>query len=389
MPKKLWPLAAVVVSAVFLTLLLGREQIGIVAAVMATTAFMLFALQNKTLRAAAARRPRAFVAVGLTMVAVSLVGVFAAIDFEATPAISAGVTLLGIMVAMLPRSYARMAESKSALERAKSNDGRPRVFSGSQEALDVFRFMIDQRGALIRLLAPCLVYAAALYFALMAVVGRVDAASRSEALGLLAGLFAILVLLLIMTPVLSIAWCRFVVEGGPPTLLARPLKPLWSYVWRLGIALSIFSGIEDLAVSRGLGLLAGLAVEAVTAEVILRSAISALFLLGAAPFAVVFPALAIGASLNTTAATIQSRSLGLGFYWGAILTVGPFWLVMILLDLLDGDPEVATLGPAAIGSGVLYTMVLLLGVVAISTYLSRVYVLTRDAEAGATDPRTV
>ncbi|UTP39394.1 hypothetical protein M9M90_19630 [Phenylobacterium sp. LH3H17] len=387
MPKKLWPLAAVLVSAVFLTLLFGKEQIGIVITAMAGLVFLFIALRSEVLKAAASRWPKAFVAVGVVIVVLSFVGLLA-VDLEIAPAISAGVTMLGIMVAMLPRSYARLADSERAIQRAKADENRPVRFSGADEALQVFRFMVKQRGPLMRLLTPCLVFTAALFFALMALSHGMEAASRSEALWLLVVLGAIIVLYAMMTPVLSIAWCRFVVGGEPPALLARPFRPLWSYVWRLVIALSVLNGIEDLAVSRGVGLLTGIAVEAEAAEAILRFAISALLLLGAAPFAAVFPGLAVGASLNASTAAFQARTLGLGFYWGAILTAGPLWLALALLDLIDTTPEAETMGLATVGIGVLYTMVMLLGVVAISTYLSRVYMLTRDAEAGATDPRT-
>ncbi len=375
--------AAMLAAMLALTPVSEWAQMG---AIFGLTVLVIAALQGPAVRRFILRHPRSIIGAGIGAVSVSLFVLFStlsspSVNPEAGGTAATLLILVGSLAITLPFMAKRVEKDTEVWKATEATaQGTPGAFSPEAEVKDILAELIDQRRALVRVIGPWFL----LFCALPMVFFNVDywtalaERDRGLAMMILLGLVVVLLAELAFLFVAIIQWTRFVATKQEPKLAAFPGKALWGWVWRWLICGAIFRSFdwiepwlkEQLPTAAQWQLDGLLGVFGLVAFVLFS------------PFALVLPAVALGATDKGIAASMRGfHVVGRKFYLGSILIAAPYVVASWALGVLfDNYQE-----PAAVAANIGASLVLLFGTTVVGmTYLTRVYL--RGAEASTNGP---
>ncbi len=301
--------------------------------------------------------------VGLLAFILIGIGVSADLDTEFVGGVAGALLIAGLLTAMAPWNARRYEESVADLAAAAT---RPPQSSGSGAALaaDVIGTLRHERMAFVRLLGPWLAIYGLAPLSLPLVMD--DDLSRLDALWVLVGAIVWLLIL----PLAGVIWSRFLLKDLALGAVPNAARALWSWVWRIGLTLSIVSHIEKAEpyLARLLSVLGEAASP--TAKVLLEI-VGGLMLLVWLTFALVLPARAIGdREMTMSKSIVEITSFRFRFMGGALLLALPSALMGLAYGLAE-TPGMTTFAGA--GSMSAFSILQFLTFIAVATLLAETY----------------
>jgi hypothetical protein len=327
---------------------------------------------------------RSTIAVGVGAIGVALFVLFStlsssSVDPEVGGTAAAFLMLVGSLVIALPFMAKRMEKDTAAWKVEAAAPRTPGAFRADAEVKDILAELIDQRGALFRVIGPWFLLFCALPMVLINVdywKGLADQ-SRGMAMMILLGLVIVVIAELGFLFVAMIQWTRFVATKEEPRLAAFPGKALWGWAWRWVIYGAIIRSVDRIE--------PWLKEQLPDATQWQLDGVQGLIGLGAlvlfSPFGLVLPAVALNAADKGISASMRGfRVVGRKFYLGAILIIGPYAVASWVLGMLSNYKQ-----PAVVAASVGASLILLFGTTIVGmTYLTRVYLRGATGSAIAT-----
>lgn len=363
--------AAVLAAMLAFTPVSEWAQMGAIFGVMMLA---IVALQVTAVRRFILRHPRSTIAVGVGVVGVSLFVLFSAlsspsVDPEVGGTASAFLMLVGSLAVALPFMAKRVEKDTAVWKATETVQRTPGAFSPEAEVKDILAELIDQRGALLRVVGPWFL----LFCVLPMVFVNVDYwkaladRDRGSAMMILLGLVVVVLAELAFVFVAMIQWTRFAATKQEPRLTAFPGKALWGWAWRWFIYGAIFRSLDQIEpwLKEQLPAAAQWQLDGLQGFI----GFAALILIS--PFALVLPAVALDAADKGIAASMRGfRLVGRKFYLGTALILGPYAVAAWALGILSDNYK----EPAAVAANVGASLILLFGTTIVGmTYLTRVY----------------
>ncbi|MDP3660522.1 hypothetical protein [Phenylobacterium sp.] len=370
--KRLSVAVAVFGPAAILTLLAPagkRFEMGVLPAL----ALLVFvAPLSRTVREFVLHHSRHITIIALGIAAAGLIAIIPAALFATSvkpnwiAAVCSTLIVLGTCAAFTP-SLAR--QMKAAELARKPVEHKHEGFQATSEVKGIVVELFAQIGALVRVAGPwfltyCLLSLALVATAMLNPVAHVD---RTGASWILLGLLVLLFLGNGLLLAAAVQWARFTATMREPALTDIPGRALWGVAWRWAICTSILKFTDDIYP----WLEAHLHHAAPWQLDGLERLIGFAALVLVSPFALVFPAVALGAATKgMLGATAGLRVVKSKFYLGAAWILAPYFVVSWLIDLQPVDfkrPAVAALTLIASATAMFATTIVA------TTYLTRIY----------------
>ncbi len=291
----------------------------------------------------------------------------------------AGLAVVGIMTAQLPRMLNDARMMRRATEQAVADrDGPPPAtepFNGQSEGLRAAAAPVREAGPFLQITVPWVaVIAGCLLMAMVSVenASRWPWNSTATLLFLMAPLF---LLALAAIPTMVVGWARWAVRRETPRYgIALPGRAVPSVTWRLWVAGTVIGIADRLVTGAVASLVAEMGGSPEVATMVVSPCVNLILIAAATGWALKLIALAVGdTTFNQPVALIRTRALWPDLPLGMLLATAPWMAVGVAFDLAVGPWNL--LMPPVLRLTLLMLPVLIFaaGLASATTYAARVY----------------
>ncbi|NBW11084.1 MAG: hypothetical protein EBR82_23940 [Caulobacteraceae bacterium] len=340
------------------------------------------------------RRAAAIKAAGWALVALGMAAMIATPFTPLAPDVfawvlypCAGLAVVGIMTAQLPRMLNDARMMRQATEQATGQttgravadkDGPPpstRAFNGPSEGLRAALAPVREAGVFLQITVPWVAVIAGFLLMAMASVGNASRWPWNSTATLLFLMAPLFLLALAAIPTMVVGWARWAVRRETPRYgIALPGRAVPSVTWRLWVAGTVIGIADRLVTGAVASLVAEMGGSPDVATMVVSLCVNLILIAAATGWALKLIALAVGdTTFNQPVALIRTRALWPDLPLGMLLATAPWMAVGVAFDLAVGPWNL--LMPPVLRLMLLMLPVLIFaaGLASATTYAARVY----------------